>query len=261
MIPTPPTPYPEINAQLEALLSGAQSVLGRLFVGLYLYGSLASGDFDAATSDVDFLVVTASEIPSAQVPALEAMHARLAAGANKWAKKLEGRYLPLPALRRLNPADPPRPCLNEGQFYLGRQESDWVIQRHILREQGVTVAGPSLQAWIDPVQPDELRRAVAGILREWWLPFIESSDPRLRRSDYQAHAVLTMCRALHTLKSGAIVSKPAAARWAQRALGEPWPALIERALAWRPAEALEAQDDVVNLVRYTLKVAWDFAQK
>src|SRR5512135_1921727 len=100
---TTPTPYPEINALLEALLSGAQSVLGPSFVGLYLYGSLASGDFNPATSDVDFLVVTTDEVSSALVPALEAMHARLAAGANKWAQKLEGRYLPLPALRRLNP--------------------------------------------------------------------------------------------------------------------------------------------------------------
>ncbi len=255
MSPAAPTPYPQINALLEALLSGAQSVLGQRFVGLYLYGSLASGGFNPATSDIDFLVVTTDEIPSALVPALEAMHAKLAVGANKWAQKLEGRYLPLPALRRLNPADPPRPCLNEGQFYLGRQESDWVIQRHNLREQGVAVAGPSLQAWIDPVQPDELRQAVAGILREWWLPLIESSDPRLQRSDYQAHAVLTMCRALHTLKYGAIVPKPAAARWAEAALDEPWPALIERALAWRPGEALEEVGRTRDFVRYTLQRA------
>jgi hypothetical protein len=109
-----------------------------------------------------------------------------------------------------------------------------------------------LQAWIDPIQPDELRQAVAGILREWWLPLIESSDPRLLRSDYQAHAVLTMCRALHTLEFGAVVSKPAAARWAQAALGEPWRALIERALGWRSGEAFRELDATLAFVRYTL---------
>lgn len=254
-MPAAPTPYPQINALLEALLSGAQSLLGQRFVGLYLYGSLASGEFNPATSDVDFLVVTTDEIPSALLPALEAMHAKLAAGPNKWAQKLEGCYLPLPALRRLNPADAPRPCVNEEQFYLARQESDWVIQRHILREHGVAVAGPSLQAWIDPVRPDELRQAVAGILREWWLPLIEGSDPRLLRSDYQAHAVLTMCRALHTLQFGAIVSKPAAARWAQATLVEPWPALVERALAWRPGETLGDFDATLAFVRYALHKA------
>ena len=247
-----PTLYPEVNALLDTLLSSAQSVLAGRFVGLYLYGSLASGDFDPATSDIDFLVVTADEIPAELVPALEAMHARLAAEGGKWAQKLEGRYLPLRALRRLNHSDPPRPCLNEGQFYLGRQESDWVIQRHVLREKGAAVAGPSLRPWIDPVQPDELRQAVTGILREWWLPLVELSDPRLRCSDYQAFAILTMCRALHTLNSGAIVSKPVAARWASAVLGEPWAPLIERALAWRPGEPFDALDQTREFIWYVL---------
>jgi hypothetical protein len=43
-----------------------------------------------------------------------------------------------------------------------------------------------------------------------------------------------MCRTLHALAHGTIVSKPAAARWAMDALGGQWTALIERALAWRP---------------------------
>lgn len=32
-------------------------------------------------------------------------------------------------------------------------------------------------------------------------------------------AILTMCRVLHTLEHGTIVSKPVAARWAQAKLG------------------------------------------
>ena len=33
-----------------------------------------------------------------------------------------------------------------------------------------------------------------------------------------------------------VVSKPAAAAWAARRLGRPWPALVERALGWRTDE-------------------------
>jgi len=247
-----PTPYPEVNVLLADLLSRVQAILAGRFVGLYLYGSLASGDFDPATSDVDFLVVTTDELPSALVPALKAMHERLALGRSHWAQKLEGRYLPLAALRRLNPADPPRPCLNEGEFFLGGQGSDWVIQRHILREQGVALVGPSLRELIDPVSADDLRGAVRAILREWWLPLIEPVDPRLLRSDYQAFAVLSMCRALYTLETGAVISKPAAARWALSALGEPWRPLIQRALAWRPGEVLDELEPTRNFVRFTL---------
>jgi hypothetical protein len=55
-----------------------------------------------------------------------------------------------------------------------------------LHEQAAVVAGPNLQAWIDPVQADDLRRTVAGILHEWWLPLIEREVVRPLRSDYQA---------------------------------------------------------------------------
>ena len=84
-----PTPYPEVNAVLQALLSGVQDVLGDCFVGMYLYGSLAGGDFCPQRSDIDFVVATADVLPDEMIVALEAMHARIAEGNLKWAAKLE----------------------------------------------------------------------------------------------------------------------------------------------------------------------------
>jgi len=52
------TVYPEVNAVLQELLSGARALLGPRFVGMYLDGSLAIGDFDPGKSDLDFVVVT-----------------------------------------------------------------------------------------------------------------------------------------------------------------------------------------------------------
>ena len=68
---------------LGALLDGAREVLRERFVGLYLYGSLATGDFSVGTSDIDFAVVTEGELSDAQVAALGAMHARLEAPATR----------------------------------------------------------------------------------------------------------------------------------------------------------------------------------
>jgi hypothetical protein len=42
-----PTPYPDVNAILNVLLAAVRAILGNQFVGFYLYGSLASGDFDS----------------------------------------------------------------------------------------------------------------------------------------------------------------------------------------------------------------------
>ncbi len=253
-----PTPHPDINAVLRELLSGVRAILADHFIGLYLYGSLASGDFDRQRSDIDFLVVTADVLPDARLPALEEMHARLTASGSKWAAKLEGSYIPRGALRRYNPDAAPCPCLNEGKFNLARHGSDWIIQRHILREHGVAVTGPALQTMIDPVQPGELRRAVLGELREWWAPMLDHPDHRLRGSEYQAYAALTMCRALYTLEHGAVVSKPAAARWAQVALGERWAALIEQAAAWPRDPQPDRLAETLDFMRYTLERSRQF---
>ena len=61
---------PEVNAMLDTLLAEARTVLGDQLVALYLYGSLASGDFNPHSSDIDFVVVTADALPDATIAAL-----------------------------------------------------------------------------------------------------------------------------------------------------------------------------------------------
>jgi hypothetical protein len=246
-----PTPYSDINALLRLLLADVQATLGKPFVGMYLCGSLASGDFDYATSDIDFVVVTAGALPAELVAALEAMHVRLIDGGLKWAIKLEGTYLPRDVVRRYQPSNALYPSLNEGSFYTGRHGGEWVIQSHILREHGVTLAGPAPHDLVDPVAPADLRRATRQLLAEWWAPMLQDTT-RLRADEYQAYATLTMCRALYTLATGAVVSKPVAARWAQATLRER-ASLIDRALAWRPGTQLDALDEVVELIGYTIE--------
>jgi hypothetical protein len=43
---TYPTPYPDVNTIVHELLAGAQAILGDHFAGMYLYSSLAIGDFN-----------------------------------------------------------------------------------------------------------------------------------------------------------------------------------------------------------------------
>jgi len=249
---THPTPYPDVNAALRAFLSGARTVLGDQFVGMVVHGSLASGDFDPQRSDIDVVVITAGELPDETLPGLAAMHRRVAANGLEWATRAEVSYVPQTALRRYDPAHADHPALRaDGSFAVSPHGSDWIIQRHIIREQGIVLAGPDLRALIDPVQPDDLQRAVTGVLREWWSSKLD--DPSwVRSAEYQAFAVLTMCRALHTLQHGSVVSKPAAARWAQDALGDQWAALIEHALTWQRGAPFDHLSETLDLIRLTL---------
>jgi hypothetical protein len=244
------TPYPEINSVLEELLSGARAVLGRRFVGMYLDGSLAIGDFEPDKSDLDFVVVTDGELSDETFRNLQAMHERVATGTSKWVRELEGSYIPQRALRHdRRPAA--HPYIDRGStLAVVHQESGyWVIHRHMLREHGVGLAGPSPRTLIDPVQPSELREAVLGILREWWMPMLLDA-PLLQNSFYRCYAVLTMTRMLYTIRHGAIVSKLVAARWAGEALDGRWGRLIQHALAWS-RDAPPDLNETLAYIRYT----------
>jgi hypothetical protein len=67
-----------------------------------------------------------------------------------------------------------------------------------------------------------------GVLHDWWQPML-NNPAWIRKREYEAHATLTVGRALYVLEYGGIVSKPVAARWAQQALDERRVKLIDRA--------------------------------
>ena len=247
-----PTPYPEINLTLSRLISDVRAVLGEAFYGMYLYGSLASGDFKSHSSDIDFLVVTTNRLTDPQVSALESLHQNLAGSPSKWAKKLEGSYLPLQMLPRYQPDAPPVPQINEGRFFVAQQGIDWVLQRHTLRNQERIVAGPTISDLIDPLTPAQIRQVVRELLRTWWSDNLRDKE-RLEDSAYQAYAVLSMCRAIYTLQHGKLCSKPVAARWALAALDPQWTSLITAATVWRTGLTMHRLEDTSSFIRYALE--------
>lgn len=254
-----PTPYPDVNAVVNELLSAVQAVLGPRLVAMYLYGSLAGGDFDPQRSDIDFLVVIRDELSDEMVMDLRTMHARLRSSELPWASRLEGGYISRQAMRRYDPSQARHPWLgSDGHFAVERFGSDWVIQCYVIREHAIVLAGPEPRSLMDPILPDDLRRAQLATLREWWAPQLQDVS-RLRGPEYQAYAVLTMCRALYTLQHGTVVPKPAAARWALQALEPRWAGLIERALAWRHGTPLGELQETLDFVRYALERSRQFA--
>ena len=249
-----PTQYPDVNAVLHKLLMGVQRILGNHFIGMYLGGSLATGDFDPLRSDIDFLVVTADEIPGDAVTALQQMHERIAAGQSKWGIELEGCYIPQHSIRRYNPNQARYPLIERyGHLVVEQHDSNQIIQRHILREHGIVLAGPALHTLINPISPKELRQAVLDVLTGWWARVLNNPGLKLDSQGYRTYAVLTMCRMLYTLKYGTVVSKSVASRWAQEMIGEPRAAVIGRALASEHSAQPISLDETVDLIRYTVE--------
>ncbi|MGI8856913.1 MAG: aminoglycoside adenylyltransferase domain-containing protein [Thermomicrobiales bacterium] len=256
-----PTPFPDVNTVLCEFLTNMQTILEEHFLGMYLSGSLALGDFASDRSDIDFVVVTDTALSDDLVSALRAMHNRFNASDSPWATEVEAAYIPRDALRRHNPADVRHPHIERGAeqtLEWDDLDSGWVVQRAILREHGVVVAGPDPHTLIDPVSPNILRRAVVELMTNWWGTMRDDPTPLLRHHiGYQAYAVLTMCRILYTLEFGAIVSKPVAARWAREIEGALWAPLIDRALVWRKGRRDVPPDGDVNatldMIQFTLE--------
>jgi len=227
----PDTPYADINRLLESLLSHIRHIFQERLVGLYLYGSLTTGDFDPDSSDIDLLVVTSSQITTPEFKALHAMHRDFIRANPEWEDRIDAVYLPLAALRRFRSEKNPIVISPGEPFHVREGEAlrDWLQNWYIVRESGIALFGPPPKAVIPSITQDEFVEAVRRYAAEvsGWL----GHEPN-RKS--QAYAILTLCRALHVHRTGKTASKRQAALWAQEEFPE-WSRLIQGALEWRQA--------------------------
>jgi hypothetical protein len=247
-------PLPQdIPQLLDTLLARLQHELGDQLIGLYLRGSLALGDFIPATSDVDVLAVLEHAVSPTLFARLTDLHADLAGSANPYATRMEMVYLDRGAVRHFTPGQQ-HPTLGQGgRLHWEEHRANWIFERWTVREHGVILFGPDPRTLIDPIGKDELRAAARGRLSDWaaWAAAPEDPEFLLPRA-HQAYISETICRALATVASGELWSKPRSVAWALAQLPEPWRTTVRDAQAGRtdrtddPAKV----DDIVQFVQW-----------
>lgn len=217
-----------VEAVLEVLKGGISNVLGERLIGIYLYGSLVSGDFLDGVSDIDLLAVTHGNISDSDLAGLEAMHQQLVVDHPAWENRVEVAYVPADALRTFRERTSPIGIVSPGEP-LHRIEAgrDWLMNWYLVRQSDHALLGPSSRELIPPVSREEF--LTASREQAAWLI---ARPERLRDHAGQSYIVLTLCRALYTREHGEQASKPCAATWVRQRMPE-WADLIEDALRWR----------------------------
>jgi hypothetical protein len=213
---------------LARLAAGARERLGADYVGAYLQGSLATGDFDDA-SDVDFLIVVERDPPADVVARLVELHCALYAHPSHWGRHLEGSYVPRAALAELPPPRQELLYLDHGSTTFERSDHDhYLAVLWTLRERGVVLDGPDPKRLVPPVPPDALRAEVRATM-EAWAARIFGDPAEMTTRWYQAFAVLSYSRMAETLRTGEVHSKRHGAAWARMAMDSRWHGLVDDA--------------------------------
>ncbi len=245
------------NSLIARLCAELPAALPANFAGLYLRGSLATGDFRAASSDIDLLAVTYQRVRDAEFARLADLHATLAASGHPFGTRHEIAYIDRNALRRFQPGQR-FPTLGQGETLVWAEHGqNWILERWMVREQGIALVGPLPMTLIDPIAPAALVAATRARLQDWAVWASDINDPEWQwPRRHKFYVVETMCRALYTLVTGTLASKPHAVAWAGQTLPEPWRALVVRSRAWQ----LDDSPDASLIVPVRDFVLWAAAQ-
>jgi len=231
-----PTSCAELNQVLDELVARIQKILDSDFVGLYLQGSFAVGDYDQH-SDVDFIVVMEEELSLTQVDVLQFMHKKIYHLGSEWAKHLEGSYFPVEVLRDFSRCGEQLWFLDHGAQSLIRSDHcNTLLVRSVVREKGISLAGPPPNSLMDPISSDLLREEIFETIHNWGHVILENPAD-YNNWFYQCFIVLSYCRMLHDLYHGRPGTKREGAEWAKTVLDPGWSDLIDRTWAGRPDPA------------------------
>jgi predicted nucleotidyltransferase len=227
---------PEVEEVLRRLTGDVERHLGESLIGLYLYGSLLTGDFDADRSDVDVLALLSEDVSEQTTERLREMHANLVRDHPAWNDRIEVDYVSVEALTsfrtrprlmaRVSPGEP---------LHLVEANRHYVLNWYLARS-GHALTGPPAPQVIPDITRQDFLDVVVAHARSWkdWVTAMQGPGA-------QAYAVLTLCRARYSALHETQVSKKQAALATAPALPR-WSDLIDWALRTRYGPADQETD-------------------
>ena len=204
--------------------SAVLSVLGAQVLGIYLFGSLATGDFDAGVSDIDILVVTGDDLTETIGDDLRAMHNDLAATHPQWRDRIEVIYVAAQGLSQFRWQRSPLSVISPGEaFHTVDAGREWLVNWYNVQQTGRVLYGSALGTLMPQVTVAEVQQELRHQLTGWMARVDGTAQP-----GFLAYAVLTAARAWDTILHGVVRSKGQSAAVLKEALPQ-WAGLLNAA--------------------------------
>lgn len=222
----------KVLAITNNFLDAADTAVPGFIQGLYLVGSVALGDFQAQSSDVDFVVVSAAPPSEAELQGLAATHASLRKAYPDL--NFDGPHLTWAALAAGPQACAPVPFNHEGNFEPSGNFALDPVTWHELVDHGVALRGPTLDktmVWYDVAI---LRAWMLNNYQSYWLPWLkqyQDAPDQVEPLNWPVTwGVLGVVRLHYTLVNGRITSKTGAGQYALETFDGRWQQIITDAL-------------------------------
>ena len=198
---------PSLAATLEAYLAGLRSSLGDSVLGVYVTGSVATGAFEPASSDIDAFVVLRDRPNLDLLSKLRRLHAAMKSTA--YGARLEIEYV---AAEQLQPVGIRGECISvspggEPQFGASHAAADDILGARTL---GTALVGPPPETFF----PEVDRSTFVASQRAWLADLCERDRAKAApsASDY-VEWTLNIARCAFGIHHGSGCSKPKAAAW------------------------------------------------
>lgn len=241
------TQYKDINNLLTEFCTLLPIILKDDLVGIYLFGSLAYGDFVEGRSDMDILVITNHLVTDRQYKEINKMHQDLEQKYPQWAGRIECSYTPISMFKSAVPPGD-RPYFGESKLSMATYGNEWIINNYLLYHHGITLLGPEIKTLIPEINISDVQKACLQDFGTEWLPKIGDSN-WLDNPHYQSYIVLNLCRILHTVLNAKVSSKKVSAEWIGTKYPR-WKPLIEQALFWQYGNKMDEQNQVNEFIHF-----------
>lgn len=224
------------NEIAEEYLAALKSLPKLNIIGLYLYGSLVSGDFNEETSDIDLLIVIDHDVNPAVLTLVNNFHASFFASHEAWQTRFDVAYISENALRNfktqpseviVGSGDEPLTIVEAPEYYL----IDW----YKVQEHSLALYGPKATILIPHISAGEFSQVIYNYMHTW-----RDGVGDAKNRGAQAYIILTLSRSLYAYKFAKHVSKRIGAEWAKSEYPE-WSVVIDTALKW---SRIDQKDDI-----------------